>query len=62
MATKKVRRVKHLNEVPAKVHLKANGLTISVTIPWDDLKRRLNVDLEPARKKFRKRRKSASAR
>jgi len=61
MATKKQRRVKHLNEVRAAVHFKANGLRVTVTVPWDDLERRLGVSLEGAKKKFRKKRKSSSA-
>lgn len=61
MASKKVRRVRHLNEVPARVHLRADGLKVSVTIPWDDLERRLGVSLESARKKFRKKRKAIPA-
>jgi hypothetical protein len=56
MATKKQRRVKHLNEVPAKVHLKAGKLEVIVKIPWADLERRLGTNLK-AEKKFRKKRK-----
>jgi hypothetical protein len=55
MATKKVRRVKHLNEVPARVHLKAGKLKIVVEISWDDLQRRLGIPIEGG--KFRKKRK-----
>jgi hypothetical protein len=57
MATKKQRRVKHLNEVGASVQFRANGLRVSVTIPWEDLERRLGVSLEAAKKKLRKKRK-----
>jgi hypothetical protein len=57
MAVKKQRRVKHLNEVPAKVHLKAGKLRVIVEIPWADLERRLGAELK-AEKKFRKKRKS----
>jgi len=56
MATKKQRRVKHLNEVGASVQFRANGLRVSVTVPWEDLERRLGVSLEAARKKLRKKR------
>ncbi len=56
MATKKQSRVKHLNEVGASVQFQADGLKVSVTIPWDDLERRLGVSLEAARKKLRKKR------
>ena len=60
MATKKKqRRVKHLNEVPAKVHLKAGKLTIRIDVPWSDLERRLGTDLPVS--KFRKKRKSRKA-
>ncbi len=54
MATKK-RRVKHMNEVPAKVHLKAGKLKLIVEIPWADLEKRLGAKL-PAAKRFRKKR------
>ncbi len=59
MATKKQRRVKHLNEVPAKVHLRAGRLKIIVEIPWGDLERRLKAELET--RQFRKKRKSKAA-
>jgi hypothetical protein len=59
MAAKKQRRVRHLNEVPARVHLEAGGLEIAVKIPWADLERRLGVSLEAAKKKFHKRRRSS---
>jgi hypothetical protein len=59
MASKKQRRVKHLNDVPAKVHLRAGKLRVIVEIPWDDLARRLRADLETG--VFRKKRKSRSA-
>lgn len=55
MATKKQRRVKHLNEVPAKVHLRAGKLRVIVEIPWDDLERRLKAPLKTGQ--FRKKRK-----
>lgn len=54
MATKKQRRVKHLNEVGASVQFRANELRVSVTVPWEDLERRLGVSLQGARKKLRK--------
>ena len=54
----KKRPVRHLNEVPAKVHLKAGKLKIIVEIPWADLERRLHTELETKRFR-RKRRKSA---
>ena len=57
MTVKKVRRVKHLNEVPAKVHLKAGKLKIIVEIPWAELERRLGTELK-AEKRFRKKRKT----
>jgi len=60
MVIKKQRRVKHLNEVPAKVHLKAGKLRVIVEIPWADLERRLGANLK-AEKKFRKKRKSRAA-
>jgi len=53
---KKIRRVRHLNEVPAKVHLKAGKLKIVVEVPWADLERRLRMKL-PTKKFRRKRRK-----
>jgi len=59
MATKKQRRVKHLNEVPAKVHLRAGKLRVIVEIPWDDLERRLKAPLKT--NQFRKKRKSMAA-
>lgn len=59
MASKKQRRVKHLNDVPAKVHLRAGKLRVIVEIPWDDLARRLRADLETG--VFRKKRKSRPA-
>jgi hypothetical protein len=56
--TKKQRRVKHLNEVPAKVHLQAGKLKIIVEVPWTDIERRLGAELKlKAVKKFRKKRK-----
>ena len=55
MATKKIRRVKHMNEVPAKVHLKAGKLKVTVEIPWDDLERRLKTPIQTTH--FRKKRK-----
>jgi hypothetical protein len=61
MATKKQRRVKHLNEVPAKVHLRSGKLKIIVEIPWDDLERRLKTPLKSKAKRFRKKRKSNPA-
>jgi hypothetical protein len=61
MAGKKRVRVKHLNEIQARVHFRANGLRVSVTVPWDDLERRLGVSLEASRKKSRKKRKSPAA-
>ena len=60
MASKKQRRVKHLNEVPARVHLKAGKLRVSVDIPWADLERRLGAELK-AEKKFRKKRRQKKA-
>jgi hypothetical protein len=59
MASKKQRRVKHLNDVPAKVHLRAGKLRVIVEIPWDGLARRLRADLETGM--FRKKRKSRRA-
>jgi hypothetical protein len=53
---RKIRRVRHLNEVPAKVHLKAGKLKIIVEVPWSDLERRLRTKL-PTKKFRRKRRK-----
>jgi len=52
----KKRPVRHLNEVPAKVHLRAGKLKIIVEIPWADLSRRLHTDLET--KRFRRKRRS----
>ncbi len=54
MAAKKLSRVKHLNDIPARVHLKSGGLKVSVTIPWKDLEERLGISLSVAEKKFRK--------
>ena len=45
-------RVRHLNEVPAKVHLKAGKLKVIVEIPWADIERRTHTELET--KRFRK--------
>jgi len=59
MAVKKQRRVKHLNNVSAKVHLKAGKLSVIVEIPWSDFERRFGADLK-AEKKFRKKRKPRS--
>ena len=47
--TNKKRPVRHLNEVPAKVHLKSGKLRIIVEIPWADLSRRLHAELETKR-------------
>jgi hypothetical protein len=57
MATKKQRRAKHLKlkSVSESVKLKADGIHISVTIPWENLKR-AGVSPEEASKKFRKKR------
>ena len=33
-SARKIRRVRHLNEVPAKVHLKSGKLKIIVEVPW----------------------------
>jgi hypothetical protein len=51
---KKKRRVRHLNEVPAKVHLRAGILKVIVEIPWTDLERRLSTTLPTG--KFRRKR------
>jgi hypothetical protein len=56
METKKQRRVKHLNEVGASVQFRTNGLRVSVTVPWEDLERRLGISLKAAKKKLRKKR------
>ena len=56
MTVKTQRRVKHLNEIPAKVHLKSGRLKVVVEIPWADLERRLGATLK-AEKKFRKKQK-----
>ena len=48
------RPVRHLNEVPAKVHLRSGKLRIIVEIPWADLSRRLHAELETTR--FRRKR------
>lgn len=58
MAGKKIARVKHLNEIPATVQFRPRGLRISVTVPWDDLERRLGVPLKDAKKKLSKKRRS----
>jgi hypothetical protein len=50
----KASKVRHLNEVPARVHLKAGKLKIIVEIPWSDLERRLHTGLET--KRFRRKR------
>lgn len=57
MPKKPKRRVRHLNDVPAKVHLHAGKLRVIVQIPWADLERRLRLEIEAkAKKKFRRKR------
>lgn len=51
---KKKRRVRHLNEVPAKVHLRAGGVEVIVKIPWAEFERRLGTTLPTG--KFRRKR------
>lgn len=53
-AASKRRRVRHLNEVSAKVHLRSGKLKIIVEIPWADLERRLRTELPT--NKFRRKR------
>jgi hypothetical protein len=53
-APNKKRPVKHLNEIQAKVHLKAAKIKIIVEIPWSALERRFNAALET--NKFRRKR------
>lgn len=45
----KKRPVAHMNEVPARVHLRSGKLRIIVEIPWADLSRRLHAELETNR-------------
>jgi len=58
IAPKKQGRTKHLNETPAQVHFKADGINVTVKIPWSDLERRLHVDLGEAKKRFSRKRKT----
>jgi hypothetical protein len=46
MATKKERRKKHLNETKASIRLGPGNITVVVKIPWDDIRRRLGVDVK----------------
>jgi hypothetical protein len=46
MANKKQRRKKHLNDVNASVRLGPGNITVVVKIPWNDIRRRLGVDVD----------------
>jgi hypothetical protein len=59
-AAPKKPRVKHLTEVPAKVHLRPRTLKIIVEIPWDDLERRLRTPVKAAAKRFRRKARKTS--